>query len=101
MQSVVMYLPIRNTQRTKRRLLSVGLNIDYFTRCVHRRHRFEAGEKPERFGTETPSQASWRAYLCDEKAKNAIHIARRFEQQRNLPSVRGYGDVAAHFGLSR
>ena len=97
----VLTLPIRNTQRTKRRPLSIGLSIDYFRRCVHRHHRFEVGEKPERVGTEMPSQVSWRAYLCDERAKNVIHIARRFEQQRNLPSVHGYARGTAAAGQAR
>lgn len=95
-------LPARYAKRTKRpRPLTVKLTLHYFRRSESRGHVFESGERPQGLPVGVPSQRAWKAFLRSTDARNAIRVARRFDDWLQSVGDRSYAKVAEHFGVSR
>lgn len=79
--------------------------VPYLTRCFRRRengrHIFERGEKPQQFGSAIPSQRAWSSFRRSANARNAICVARQFEEELERHGGHSYATVAERFGVSR
>ena len=94
-------LPVRYSQRSKKRPLSAPVEASYYVHFENKQRVMASGEKPKIYGKKVPTERLKRSLEAKRQPVNCIKVARRYEAELKLPTSTSYAVVGERFGVSR